>query len=338
MFFCEAVTSASISRANRSRSSIVGLFFPAIQRYQDDSATPAVLSHPARESVVDWRRMESSFFNSFMFSSFTRGEHFCKPLPRMTIIQGLPAKTYHADHTRISKHGLDLIRRAPALLEHSRRAGYRPPTPTQLLGTLVHLAVLEPERFGSVVALKPKATKTSAAGREEWAALEQQFEHIVDQETLDQVSAMAASVRAAAGSLLEGSINEATIHWAAYGAACKCRPDAIKDDCIVDVKTAADASPEAFQRDAIRFRYHVQAAFYLDALRSCCEPAESFAFVVVEKTAPYLATVFVPDEAFIEAGRREYKEDLDTYRECIASEVWPGYAREHVLTLPTWYR
>ena len=56
----------------------------------------------------------------------------------------LPARCYHRS-MGISKSGLDLIHRSPALFDLARQSP-RPSTPAQALGTAVHLLVLEPGR------------------------------------------------------------------------------------------------------------------------------------------------------------------------------------------------
>ena len=56
----------------------------------------------------------------------------------------IPAARYHRG-MGISKSGLDLIHRSPALFDLARQSP-RPSTPAQALGTAVHLLVLEPGR------------------------------------------------------------------------------------------------------------------------------------------------------------------------------------------------
>lgn len=251
------------------------------------------------------------------------------------IIREMSAAEYHADHTRISKHGLDLIRRAPALLDNHRRTPAKPQTAAMRLGSLVHLAVLEPDVFRDAVTEKPDIDRRTKDGKAAYADLEARFRYIIDADELSAIRGMQEAARSVSRGLFIESKNEVTIHWERGGVACKSRLDAVKGDVVVDLKTCADAS--TFQRDAIKFRYHVQAAFYLDALRSCCEPAETFAFVAVEKEPPHLATVFYADDAFIDAGRIEYMRDLETYRRCLEDDLWPGLPEEQTLTLPSWY-
>jgi exodeoxyribonuclease VIII len=70
------------------------------------------------------------------------------------------------------------------------------------------------------------------------------------------------------------------------GALVRCRPDWYHPGgLILDVKSCQDASPAAFAKDIARYRYDMQAAFYLDVMRHAGFKAERFIFLAVEKTA-----------------------------------------------------
>jgi hypothetical protein len=82
---------------------------------------------------------------------------------------------------------------------------------------------------------------------------------------------------------------------------CKCRPDWHSADgkIIVDVKTTEDASPGKFLRSSVLgWRYHVQAAFYMQGLPT----AEVFLFVVVEKKPPFAVAVYSLPQKLIDRG------------------------------------
>lgn len=247
----------------------------------------------------------------------------------------LSAAEYHADKTRISKHGLDLIHRAPALYDHERLSPPREQTPAMRMGELVHLAVLEPDLYKTGVGALPEGLdRRTKEGKTLYAELSGQYRHLVTPAEAADILGMAESARVVAGSLLAGAVVEESIHWERAGVACKSRIDGRKGGVVFDLKTTTDAT--AFDREAFRYRYHVQAAFYLDALRACGETAERFAFVVVEKAAPYLSTVYWADDDVIDAGRAEYLSDLAVYRDCLETDDWPGLPRGYHLTLPSW--
>jgi hypothetical protein len=169
----------------------------------------------------------------------------------------------------------------------------------------------------------------------------------------DQLHAMRDAVLAhpVAGKLLTAAPGDAelSVYWTDQetGELCRCRPDFWRrDGILVDVKTTDDASPEAFARSLVNWRYHVQHPFYLDgcaaAIKQCgasnMVTPRHFLFLVVEKKAPYAVAVYRLNEESVDAGRREYRRDLDLYAKCRATNDWPGYPAEiQPIDLPTWY-
>ena len=124
------------------------------------------------------------------------------------------------------------------------------------------------------------------------------------------------------------------------GVECKCRPDFLRSDgLVIDVKTTADASVEAFVKSAYNYRYYVQAWWYLHGLRQCGIDAKDFIFIAVEKEPPYAVCVYAADDLMLQLGERESMKNLKTYAECLKSDIWYGYEKEpqiHSLSLPDW--
>ena len=107
---------------------------------------------------------------------------------------------------------------------------------------------------------------------------------------------------------------------------------------VADYKTTTSASPAALTRSVASFGYHQQAPWYLDgAIALGLDEAPAFVFVAQEKTAPYLVTVFQLDENALRIGRDLNRRALEVYRDCTASDVWPGYSSDvEVIALPRW--
>lgn len=132
------------------------------------------------------------------------------------------------------------------------------------------------------------------------------------------------------------------------GLLCRCRPDLWVGDVVLDIKTTDDARESAFERSVEKFRYHVQASFYIDGLKKAIEQSgeplpeglevpKHFVFGVIEKKAPYLTAVYVLDPETMQIGRREYREDLDALAAAVSADEWPGYSRDiQSIGLPAW--
>ncbi|MEY4350532.1 MAG: PD-(D/E)XK nuclease-like domain-containing protein [Bacteroidia bacterium] len=261
----------------------------------------------------------------------------------MKNIETLSAREYHA-RTEISKHGLDLVAKAPALYKH-HQLHPQEQSPAMRWGEIIHTAVLEPERFTQEYIQAPEGlNKTS---RKAWAEFESENpgKSVVSRDEWDEVAQTVAAIsrhkiaRLILTKVSEEKLIEKSLFWIDGEIPCRCRPDGISETMkmVVDLKTCANATASAFAKDAYNYRYHVQAAFYLDACKAVGLTVENFVFICVEKTAPYLTSVFVADEEMIEQGRKTYKADLEKYASCLAINDWPGYPEEiQFLSLPSY--
>lgn len=259
-----------------------------------------------------------------------------------SVVLDMTNADYHALDA-VSKSGLDLIRKAPALYKW-RREHKTPPTPAMRLGTLTHTAVLEPHRLAGDIMTTPKIDRRSSAGKAAWESflIASEGKELVEPEELEKLYAIRDAVRAhpAAAKALAGSpVIEQSIFWHHAGVDCRCRPDAVTaGGVIVDLKTTKDASPDGFARSIAGYRYHVQAAFYSDGYRAAFGAApRGFVFIAVETEPPYLVGVYVASETMVLRGRADYEADLARFRECRDADTWPGYSDAPLtLDLPKW--
>jgi len=253
---------------------------------------------------------------------------------------------YHALPS-ISKSGLDLIHRAPALYRY-RRANPTPATPAMRWGTLVHTAILEPETMGERHIVAPAVDRRTKHGKEAWDEFQlvaANGKEIITAEeffALESIRAMAHGDPVAGPILAKISQVERSIFWTDTDnqIECRCRPDAILDNgYLLDVKTTTDASADSFSRSIAQWRYHVQAAFYSDGYeQEFGEHPRGFAFLAIEKEPPYLCAVYLMDYKAILRGRSEYQADLRTLRKCLDTDTWPGLSIEPTrIDLPKWY-
>jgi exodeoxyribonuclease VIII len=259
---------------------------------------------------------------------------------------------YHA-HPAISKSGLDLIARSPLhfwarYLDPNRVP--TEPTAAMRLGTAVHTHVLELDQWQQRYITAPEGIdRRYKVGKEAWAAFEAQSEGrtVISREDADLVMRMGRSVfgHPAAAMLLGLPGKAETTHmWtdAATGLQCKCRPDWLTDDgrLIVDLKTTENASPREFARSIAEWRYHVQAAWYLDGVEQATGTRpEQFIFICVEKKAPFACAVYAADAEMIAAGAQTAARDLEVLATCKAADAWPGYSDQiELISLPAWMR
>lgn len=176
---------------------------------------------------------------------------------------------------------------------------------------------------------------------------------IITADELEKLEGMWASIQKhpKARQLLKPGtgVAELSCYWIDQetGVLCRCRPDFWSDTgWIVDLKTTRDASPDGFRKSLFGWGYFKQDPFYQDGASEALKQGagsvdrpspKGFAFVAIEPVAPYPVTVFIMGNVSRDIGRREYREDLATYAECLSSDHWPAYSDNiEVIELPEW--
>lgn len=215
-----------------------------------------------------------------------------------------------------------------------------------LIGSAFHAATLEPHTFPNLFAVAPDVNARTNAGKAEVEAFRQANagKSILIAEDAEHVGAMSKAVRShalAAALLSDGQAETSIFHTDEHtGELVKVRPDWMVEDLLVDLKSTEDATPEAFAKSCWNYRYYVQAAFYLDVANAAfgLERFRSFVFIVCEKKPPYQVAVYVADKQMIEAGRVQYRRDLEKYHQCRLADSWPGInaGRIQEIGLPGW--
>lgn len=154
---------------------------------------------------------------------------------------------YHA-MPGISKSGLDLINRSPA---HYRWAQDNPQDPSDdmRIGTLTHLAVLEPDRFDSECIVMPVLDRRTKAGKEAWEQFQADYpdHELLTNDEHTRIIGIRDAVRAhpMARKLMDRiDAVELSMFWKdpQTGVDCRCRPDAVlQNGTLIDLKTTRDA-------------------------------------------------------------------------------------------------
>lgn len=235
----------------------------------------------------------------------------------------------------------------PAKYRHRVVAGEGEDTAARARGRVTHLAVLEPERYRTEVAVWTEGDRRGKAWeafRAAHAGLE-----IIKQDQHEEVMALSAAVRssAQAAPFLTGGRSEVSLLWRhvepelgavpGFEVDCKGRLDFVTPACITDLKVTRDASPSGFGRQCAQYQYHVQAAWYVDAYKAVHGVELPYVLVAVESAAPHVVQVYRLNEDLLDLGREVYRDLLGRLRLCRSTNSWPGYAEAPMdLTLPAW--
>jgi hypothetical protein len=256
------------------------------------------------------------------------------------IVVGLDEQTYHAHHALSSTQARKLLE-SPAKyrysLDHpqSHKKAYD-------VGTLAHTRILG---VGSGVAVIPTeilASNGAASTKESKAFIADAYAQglvPVKQAEYDEIVAMSESVlkHPNARPILESIAGrEVSLFAEVDGVPVRTRFDIYGGSDGGDLKSARDASPKGFNRSVATYGYHIQEQWYrMTHAAITGEELETFKFIVVESTAPYLVGVYDLDFMWEQIGREQTKRAIDLYRQCTRTGVWPGYGTA-TLTPPSW--
>lgn len=253
-------------------------------------------------------------------------------------------ETYHGS-IGLSNTGLKNFAKTPMhfLLSRSQEVGE---TDSQRLGTLAHMALLEPERFETTV----QAIEGHRGSKEVKAAIaeaEARGKYVCKPDEYEAAHRVSRSLRASkyARNLLSGGVAERSIRWRdpETGVLLKCRPDFLRDDGkVIDLKTFDDLRDESIARQIYKMKYHWQSWLYLQGAGTVRPKSNVFAHIFVEpKTG--LHRIVVLDDASLE--RAECGNDkepgvrglINLYAQCLRDDNWPGYGDEIInMSLPSY--
>jgi hypothetical protein len=266
-------------------------------------------------------------------------------LPKPGLHRGIGYDTY-ARWDAVRSSELKLFDRTPA---HARYALTHPEeTSAQLLGNATHTALLEPERFATDYVCAPKLDMRTNAGKAEWAEFiaEHKDQTALKADEFAHCQALLNAVQQhplASAILRAPGFTEVSLLWADEQMAFhgKARLDRFCTwdgySTIIDVKTARDASPRGFARDAANLGYHLQAAWYLRGADALSPVARRFVFLVVEKEPPHCVALYELEEDFLAKGRAAVERALRAYATAKETGAWPGYPQAiQTLNAPAW--
>lgn len=273
-------------------------------------------------------------------------------VPKPGIYRGVAFDDYAA-WDAVNSHILTGLARTPAHLHYELLNGGPEPTPSLDLGWLLHLAMLEPERYADEFVIPPKVDRRTKAGKATWVEFEAGAagKRLIDAGTVAKVEAMRAALLAhpSAGEWLRSKgANEISVVWIdpETGVVCKARIDRIgmlgEWPIVGDVKTARNAGRRAFERVIFDYGYHLQAQHYLAGLHAIApiaegQPFRRFCFFVVENDPPHCVAVYELDESALVEAEQARQLRLRTWRQCVETGRWPGYgAGVDLVSLPPW--
>jgi PDDEXK-like domain of unknown function (DUF3799) len=268
------------------------------------------------------------------------------------IYPDLPNEVYHAD-SAISRSGIKMFCESPYLywanyLNPERpRKEFNGNTQALIIGNAFHQFILEPELFKKNYMTEPERVYLNRDGREAYdayknhmAQLEKTKKIILSIEDMKTLLGMYKSLseHTQACELIRESIYEHSYFWEDEhsGLMVKARPDILRHNAIIDLKTCRDANSYSFQRQMYEEGYHIQGAMIREGVKQLTGvDIPTVINICVEKTYPYQIGIKIISESALNAGHMKYKQALLDMKACFDSGIWPSYGIEEV-ELPKW--
>lgn len=194
-------------------------------------------------------------------------------------------------------------------------------------GKLLHLRVLEPERFAAEVAVRPEGLDLRSKEGRAWKLEVQAARKMIldNRREGDLIESMASSLlrrpsssdhtrRIFQAGLKHGRCEQAWT-WRDHvtGLEVKALHDIVRDDIgmIIDLKTTSKTDPRGIAWSIREYSYHVQAAVYSEPLRLLTGREPRFVLVFVFKEPPHEVCSFDIDEELLSLGREQMRSGLD---------------------------
>jgi len=257
------------------------------------------------------------------------------------------------DRPEVSQSALKELKKSPrhCYVKYIEKSVQTEETDAMRFGTLVHMALFEPEKFINNCVVIPKVDKRTKAGKELYAKTveENQGKTIVDIEDYAEAIAIRDAIltKNVSKIILAGGIPEYEFYWIddETGLACKGKADyffepsdKFPNGLIVDLKSCADVNK--FDRSIIDYGYYIQQGWYCHGVKKIYNTKDypAFIFIAAEKSPPYEAAFYAGDELMLDIGIKESRQLLFWYKQCKDTGVWPGFAdRIEKIGLPSWF-
>ena len=238
------------------------------------------------------------------------GERFC--------IQGVPEDIYHASHGE----GSSALKAATKSMAHYKAYKEKVFSTTEAMqvGSATHCLVFEADLYTTKFIQKPESIKVRRGKQWDKFASDNADKTILTDKNVQEASRYSSAVLDSGGQFFIGGKAEVS-YWYRHpkGIVLKARADYVLGDCIIDLKTTKDKTPEEFLR-TVKYDYRIQDASY----RMVTGLADMHFFgISKEETNPvFLAT---QGAEVRERAEKEIEAAIDSINEAAEFDHYPNY-------------
>lgn len=274
---------------------------------------------------------------------------------RLGWVEDLSIEEYHADSRALSSSAIRTNCKSAATF---RAAWLKEPErdETPSIGTLAHLAILEPERFKEKYVVMPQFTGLTKDGKESaqskearekkaaWLASLPPDAVVVTEDQLERLTGMVEAVleHETARKIIETSRPEVTGYYVdrETGLYMKIRPDLMcrRRTSVTELKTTGNVEAWAFSAEIARRGYQVQLATYAAGIEAIDGRLPKYHNVIaVEDKEPYEVAVYVLDDAAMGLGMGLHRQRIRMIAEAVRTKRFDKYQRSaQNISVPQW--
>ena len=241
------------------------------------------------------------------------------------LFEGMPFQTYIDLEGFIHSSDLKLLQQS---INHWLSKSDYAETHALKLGTLGHTLLLEMDKLTERYLVMPKVDARTVKGKEQKLLAEEQAQNegkiLISQEDLTQALGWRENImkNPVTSSVFMDSRGKNEVsgffkHPEFDGINGAFRVDKLleKEKIAIDLKIMQSAHPFAFASSVRKFRYDLQAAFYLTGLREITGDDYDFLFVVCEKSNHHNVQTYRLDEESLEVAREHIRLIISKYLE-----------------------
>lgn len=242
---------------------------------------------------------------------------------------------------KITKHGLDLIAKSPLDYWHGyvnpNRSPYKE-SDKYAFDKALRMAVLNRTVFDVMYVRLPELNMRTNIGKAEYASLQSaaaaRSQLLLHSDDYDAILRMRTALlqHPIAGKWLPLAVPGTLTRFVNNDIEISFTPHAIVEETIINLTSTTDTSEKQFQKEADMFNWHKKEAIQVDGTGLA-----GMLFITCENKEPFNVGVYMLNERSVNYGRESYLKDLETFKECLSTDQWPGLTPKVTITsLPEW--
>jgi hypothetical protein len=258
----------------------------------------------------------------------------------ITTHKDMSNEDYHAS-MGLSNSGVTEILYDPEVYYYKYLSGMydREESSQMKIGTAIHCAVLEPQRFIETYRQIPSDIKVRKGKK--WDKILDDNPGKIFIKQKEYANAINIKNKLSYSLIFQETFDPCNVEHSIFftydDIYLKSRPDYYNDKYVVDIKKTKSIKYDSFSNSIYTYNYHSQAAMQIDALKCVDGKDRIHLFLAIEENPPHLFKFYQLDNQAIALGRERYQIAAYIYDKCTETNIWSNQEDEiDIINLPSW--